>query len=485
MVWAIMQNPKNVYWSIIGILIFTGISLLYSCQHLQAQLVPWVENPWYWSYGGNPLLLLGGSDDDNLFQWPEEKLIPQLDRIQSAGGNVIRNTMSDRKDAGFEVYPFHQLESGKYDLNQWNDIYWERFERLLEETHARRIMIQIEIWDRFDYTDHRANDPRRWQDHPYAPLNNINYSEEESTLAARYPRHPGANDQPFFHTTPGQRNIACVLKFQEAFVHKILDYTLDYDHILYCMDNETQAEPEWGLYWARLIKMRASAEGKRIMTTEMWDDWNLTADRHKQTLDHPEIYDFADVSQNNHNKNENHWNNFIHVREYVSKGKIRPLNTTKTYGANGNTFGHSDQDGIERFWRHLLAGAASIRFHRPDSGLGINDKAVACIKAARLLESIVPLWSVNPAMELLGDREENEAFCAAGSRENGPWILYFPKGGTVTLLSPNVKAQASIQWIDIDQAVMMNADGIELKSTTSISALSAKNWVAVILKSNP
>ena len=30
-------------------------------------LKPSTEYPWYWSYGGRPHLLLGGSDDDNLF----------------------------------------------------------------------------------------------------------------------------------------------------------------------------------------------------------------------------------------------------------------------------------------------------------------------------------------------------------------------------------------------------------------------------------
>jgi hypothetical protein len=34
-------------------------------------LQPWSENPWYRSYHGKPVLLLGGSDDDNLFQWLE------------------------------------------------------------------------------------------------------------------------------------------------------------------------------------------------------------------------------------------------------------------------------------------------------------------------------------------------------------------------------------------------------------------------------
>ncbi len=53
-------------------------------------LKPWSEYHWYWEYQGQPLLLLGGSDDDNLFQWPAEGLIQPLDRLKAAGGNVIR-----------------------------------------------------------------------------------------------------------------------------------------------------------------------------------------------------------------------------------------------------------------------------------------------------------------------------------------------------------------------------------------------------------
>ena len=54
-----------------------------------------------------------------------------------------------------------------------------------------------------------------------------------------------------------------------------------------------------------------------------------------------------DVSQNNHNKGDKHWNNFLYVRDYLAKHP-RPMNTTKTYGADGNKFGHTDQDAIER-----------------------------------------------------------------------------------------------------------------------------------------
>ena len=440
-------------------------------------LRPWPENPWYWSYRGKPVLLLGGSDDDNLFQWPEKELLAQLDRLAAAGGNVIRNTMSDRKDKGFEVYPFLQREDGKYDLTGWNPEYWTRFERMLAETAKRDVFVQIEIWDRFDYTDNGGKE--RWQRHPYNPKNNINYSYEESGFARAYPDHPGNNKQAFFFTTPGQRNLQAVLAVQQRFVDRMLDHTLKYDHVLYCMDNETKADEAWGRYWALRVKERAAKEGRGVQVTEMWDDWDLASAQHKRTFDHPELYDFVDVSQNNQNRGEKHWNNFLQVRAYLA-GAPRPVNTTKTYGADGNKFGHSDQDGIERFWRHLLAGAASLRFHRPEAGLGLNDKAVAAIRAARLLEARIPLWSVRPANDLLSDRAENEAYLAAAPGR--AYALYFPAGGaSVRLALPAAPGLWTAHWINIDTG----RAGAGQKGLTGTSLLlrtpDKSNWAAALV----
>jgi hypothetical protein len=30
---------------------------------------PYSKNLWYWQYKGEPVVLIGASDDDNLFQW--------------------------------------------------------------------------------------------------------------------------------------------------------------------------------------------------------------------------------------------------------------------------------------------------------------------------------------------------------------------------------------------------------------------------------
>ncbi|TWU62576.1 hypothetical protein V7x_43110 [Crateriforma conspicua] len=461
------------------ILSFLLTTVLISGSHADGPLRPWTENPWYWSYHGEPVLLLGGSDDDNLFQWPEKELIAQLDRLAEAGGNVIRNTMSDRKDKGFEVYPFEKRDDGKYDLHEWNPEYWNRFQRMLAATAERKIIVQIEIWDRFDYTDNR-ND--RWQIHPYNPANNVNYTYKESGFAKRYPDHPGRNKQPFFFTTPKQRNNQTVLPIQQRFVDKILDHTLQFDHVLYCMDNETNGEEAWSRYWAQFVKRRATDEGKTVYVTEMWDDWNLAAERHKRTFDHPELYDYVDVSQNNHNKAQKHWDNFLHVRKYLA-AQPRPMNTTKTYGASGNKFSHSDQDGVERFWRHLLAGAASMRFHRPDSGLGLNDKAVASIRAARKLETLIPLWSVQPTMDLLSSREDNEAYIASNKRT--AYAVYLPAGGEVQLDLSGAEGPLTAHWINIDTGEFGPRQPTAAGGLQTLTASDRSNWaVAIMGRSN-
>jgi hypothetical protein len=429
---------------------------------------PWQENPWYWEYRGQPILLLGGSKDDNLFQIPD--LREHLDEMVTVGANYIRNTMSDRRDKGFEVYPFKQLPDGKYDLRQWNDEYWQRFENMLRWTHERQIFVQIEVWDRFDYSrDH-------WEPHPYNPKNNINYTYEESGFEPHYPDHPGRNKQPFFFTTPEQRNNRVVYPYQQAFVEKMLSYTLQYDHVLYCMDNETSGDPAWSTHWANFIKEKAAQAGRRVYVTEMWDAWDLKAPQHRNTFDHPELYDFIDVSQNNHNRGQLHWDNFLWVREYIRKIP-RPINTVKTYGADTGRFG-STRDGIERWWRHLVAGAAAVRFHRPDSGIGLSQEAKASIRAARLVESVIKFWDVEPNLALLSDREENAAYLAA--KDGQAYILYFPDGGEVRLDLRQHAGRFQLRWVSIEKGEWGPQTTISGGDWVRIEPPGRGHWAAVI-----
>ena len=443
----------------------------------QDRIRPWAQDARYWQYRGEPVLLIGGSREDNLFQIPD--LEEQLDLLAGVGGNYIRNTMSDRDEG--DVYPYAQLEDGRYDLDRWNEEYWRRFAELLRLTHERDIIVQIEVWDRFDLS--RDN----WERHPYRPANNVNYTGEETGLADAYPDHPSSDRQPFFHTPPTMAQYRpqydIIRTYQERFVARMLESSLPYGNVLYCMNNETTTDPRWGQHWMAFIRAQAREAGVGVCVTDMFDDgWRPEQSQSiRLVLDHPELYDFIDISQvNSRNFGEDHWSRLRWVVQEASASP-RPVNHTKIYSAGETSFGSgTPQDGIERFWRNLLGGSASSRFHRPTSGIGINELAQACIRAARRVEELVRFWEIEAQMELLGERAANEAYLAANPGE--AYVLFFCKGGAVTLDLSEHEGQFAGRWIDVATGEWGSEIELPGGAWREVSAPGDGPWVAVLVR---
>lgn len=374
---------------------------------------PYEGNRSYWQYKGKPVLLLGATDNDNLFQ--NDNLLTHLDSLKAAGGNYIRNTMSDR-DPG-DMHAYGTTAEGKYDLNTWNAEYWDRFENLLRLARERDIIVQIEIWDRFDH----SRDP--WRTDPFNPVNNINYSFAEARLDSVYPLHPGSNVQPFFFTVPELDNNIILLEYQHKFVEKLLSISLQFDNVLYCIDNETSGKEEWAIYWADFVKSVAGE--KDIYITQMWDNWDVKTATHKRTLDYPGRYRFIDISQNSQLAGPVNWSNAQYVFDYI-KDNPRPVNSTKIYGSDRGSWldrGITTEHAINTFFRNITGGFASSRFHRPPSGLGLSDISINCIKTVRDIEKIVKMWEIVPSMHILEVDEEGEAYLSA--EEGKCYIIYF------------------------------------------------------------
>ena len=173
------------------------------------------ENPQYWQHKSEPVLLLGGSVEDNLFQIPNLK--EHLDLLQSVGGNYVRCTMSCRDEGN--IWQFNEVE-GLYNLDQWNEEFWQRFNNFLRLTAERDIIVQIEVWATFDY--YRLN----WDINPFNPKNNVNYTFAQTNLPEVVDSHPTQTENNFFWSVPAENNQRIVLKYQEKFVDQILFYSL-------------------------------------------------------------------------------------------------------------------------------------------------------------------------------------------------------------------------------------------------------------------
>ncbi len=237
----------------------------------------------------------------------------------------------------------------------------------------------------------------------------------------------------------------------------MLSFSLQYDHVLYCMDNETSGAEEWGAFWADSILKTAKKAGQKIEVTEMWDAWELDDPIHKRTLDHPERYTFCDISQNNMQFGDLHWERALFARDYISN-HIRPINTVKTYGADTGYYGR-DRDAIERFCRHLIAGIASMRFHRPDSGLGLGKKSAACIKSARMLLEKYDIFQGEPNISIIENRNKNEVF--ANTDGKNAWALFMPESCNIRLSVPDGKY--AIKWLNILTSQWTSEETIETK----------------------
>lgn len=455
------------------------------------RIQPYAKNPHYWQYKGQPVLLLGGSKDDNLFQIP--KLEEHLDLLASVGGNYIRNTMSARVIQGFEIQAFKRLPDGKYDLNQWNDEYWDRFEALLKLTSEREIIIQIEVWDRFDYTDHSRFDS--WSNSPYNPANNVNYTPEESGLATSYSKHhPSSDKQPFFHTIPKMDDNTVLRKYQEAFVDKMLSHSLPRGNVLYCMNNETSTPPIWGQYWMKYIRGKAAESGVDVFVTDMFDvGWELDKEeKFLLSFDRPDIYTFLDISQNNSNKNtfEKHWQNILFVRDRIKKNP-RPINNTKNYGSSEwpATSGYhkrvwrrwTTKSAVQRYVLNVIGGCASTRFHRnPIGGIGLTRPAQDCIKALRKLESLVKMWDLSPRNDLLTEYEDSKVFLSADPGHT--YVLFFFEGGSASLDLNGYEGTFLVKWINVGTGQWGEESEIDGGRKKTISTPDSGMWIAAAVR---
>jgi len=440
---------------------------------------PYEANPFYWQYRGRPVLLLGGSVEDNLFQIPD--LEAHLDLLHSVGGNFVRCTMSARDEGN--VQPFARDDAtGLYDLDRWNGEYWRRFNAFLDLTAERGIIPQIELWATYDYYG-------PWGAHPFNPGNNVNYTAEESGLQEVVDDRQHALIQPFFESVPALRDLPIVRRHQEAFVEKLLSISLAHDHVLYCMNNETNTHPEWSRYWAGFVRSAAGRKGREVEVTEMWNMWDPTdgaipgvriqTDRRdylmrscvRVTLENPDLYTFVDIS-----------NTTLWVRRQLEERDTpRPVNCDKIYGADpAHSFSGPPVAGENRFWRNVFAGVSAVRFHRPPAGLGLNEVAQAHIRSVRMFTDELGIFTCEPHPELLSDDMHwgLEAYCLADPGR--AYAVCFPNGGAVQLDCSAVQGDVRLQWLDVRASRWTHEERLAAGSRTWLTAPSGAFWAVLV-----
>ncbi|CAN5409044.1 hypothetical protein BH23BAC3_BH23BAC3_33770 [soil metagenome] len=448
------------------------------------RIQPLAENPYYWQYKDEPVFLIGGSWQDNLFNHPTN-LEEHFDVMQSVGGNYVRNVMSHRNVGN--VFAYEQDVDSLFDLDRWNDEYWNRFEHFLELTYNRDIIVQLEIWATWDlYEDHQSLGG--WSFNPFNPENNITYSVEDSGMPSLIDYAPQTNptDHPFFRTVTELENNELILRYQREYVDKILSYSLNYPHVLYTMNNETGEQVEWGDFWADYVRDRAKEAGTTIEITDMRRNEDIRSEDHAHILGQPERYTFLDISQNNawSGLGKQHYKNILYIRERISDHP-RPINNNKNYGAAR----HGEEESVARMGRILFGGAASARFHRPhpyedpeymeaksDFGMGLSPRAQKIIQSISKVTEVLAFERTEPRSDLLHSDDEVYLLTEPGIQ----YAVYFPYGGSAVIDMGNSRGDFHYRWIHLDEGEWGNSGKLSASEQTEITTPDSGHWMIVI-----
>lgn len=483
---------------------------------------PYSKNPSYWEYHGEPLLLVGGSDRDNVFQWAHDgaKLTDHLDLLRSCGGNYIRCTISSREytPEGYRwdllPYPFAKV-GDKYDLKKWNDVYWEKLRTFLHETQKRGIVVQLEIWDRWNESGDSRQARFGWYWSAWNPNNNVTYDWPDSPLL----KEGRTSFYNAFHMAAVEKD-PVLLPLQQRFVEKIVDEVVDggFDHVLFQIDNESgigdeTLEPD--PYWARFIRQYGRKRGLDdvyVCTSRRFHWPAKYAGMRFQDWDNPDVrvpivetaFNFCDISQNNGNSGQEHYDNVLWYRNKVLQHGARPINHVKCYHFNWPTdsgqpevassfhttrSSPGDAEAGAKFWRAIFAGAAGIRFHRHTptrpgglrEGFGLTPEGQRHLRSMREFTQAVHLFSMNPHNDLLSQRTPNEAYCLAEPAKQ--YAVFFCGDGdrSVALDLSHAAGNLRCRWLDVAQTRWVRDEMTVSGNECPLRAPGPGQWVAVLV----
>jgi len=448
------RSPSRIRRLLAFLVFLGGPTLLQASEVASSPIRPSEENPWYWEYRDEPIVLIGGSHRDNLFQWTGDQLREHLDLLLSVGGNYVRNTLSDRNPG--DIYAFAAVGENQYDLTRWNPVYWDRLRFFLEETHRRGIIVQLSLWDQFDLGG------GNWEKHPWVPERNVNYGREAEL-----------HDRSDFFATVENEN-ETLLAFQRRFIEHVMELTLAYDHILYNINNESKEGIAWENYWARYIRGKADEAGREIHVTSLQFDPSNAV---RQAMSHPHLYSFVEISQNNQDsrggRGPAHWENILFWRGLLAErpeGPM-PMNNEKVYGGGDGLRNYSSgsvREAEARMWRNIFAGCASSRFHRDvvDWGIGLTERAQVNLRALRAFLETVDIFSSAPHNDLIRQRGpapgKMEAYVSA--RVGHHYAVYFPGGRYTVDLDPWIyTTELRLRWLDIETATWSEPERVTVE----------------------
>jgi hypothetical protein len=211
------------------------------------------SNARYFTDGSGKAIYLTGSHNSNNLQ--DGATVGQpittifdfadyLNFLQAHNHNFIRMWMYEAGENGgyYEPVPWARNASGKYDLTQFNQAYFDRLRQRVSAANARGIYVSVMLFQGWSIKDGGYGNP--WPLNPFNKNMNINGINGDSD---------GNGQGRESHTLQN----SAIQQLQESYVRKVIATVDDLPNVLYEISNEDDNVPgntEWQYSMIRYVK---------------------------------------------------------------------------------------------------------------------------------------------------------------------------------------------------------------------------------------
>ena len=397
-----------------------------------------LANPRYFSDGSGRAILLTGSHTWANFQNAGEvdavfDYTAYLDFLEANQHNFFRLWRWEQAkgapwttdDIWFEPMPYQRPEGSgtaldgkpKYDLEQFNQAYFDRMRTRVIQAGKRGIYVSIMLFDGFSIDNKGTGPGNAWPGHPYNIQNNINGIDGDVN-------NNGKGEET--HTL----QMPAVTAVQEAYVRKVIDTVNDMDNVLYEISNESHSNSqEWQYHMINYIKSYEATKPKQHpvgMTVEYPDG------------DNTEL--------------------FASPADWISPNDIGGYKDNPP-AADGSKVIISDTDHLwgiggdrQWVWKSFTRGINPIYMDCYDEiyceGQDPNDPTAVSVRRnmgyALNYAKRINLMAMTPQPDLC-----SEGYCLANPAAGGAeYLVYLPAGGSVTVDLSATSGDLIVEWFN-------------------------------------
>jgi hypothetical protein len=414
--------------------------------HITAPLQVSKTNPRYFSDQDGNLVYLTGShtwcnfmDCGNTNPPPAFDYTAYLNFLEANNHNFFRLWRAENGRGGekgddfwFSPMPYERSATvccafdggNKYDLEKFNQAYFDRLRERVEEADERGIYVSIMLFDGFSVESKFAgHEP--WKGHPYNLQNNINDINGDVNGDGQ-----GGETQTL--TDPQ------ILALQEAYVRKVIDTVNDLDNVLYEISNESSPGAEaWQYHMIDYIKTYEKSKQKQHpvgMTVELGGD-------NEALLDSPADW----VSPNGYVKDP----------AVADGAKVVIADTDHFCGLCGDeqtvwkSFSRGQNPIFMDSYSRIQTGRGASGEYDPNNANDVNLRLN--LGFTRYYAERMGLASMTPQPDLCSTE-----YCLANPVSQGAeYLVFLPQGGTVENIIYRLKIPKILHRLGIDKEISL------------------------------